>query len=469
MRHLPRRILLSAVLSVAVAGGLIAGGVLLGRPMLRDAAVATIASSTSHAACQASPSTWGAQWGGFSLFAYDLDGVSANPDAPPLEADLLRQRRNRQGPVRKELSDDRMVSVLSMAPDGPCAMLRMGSNTPDPKAMRLFLVILTICIVAGMLLAGVWAMVFVVLPFRQRVKRLSEAASGVGRSDFTSVDVGDEALSHIADVLAESHKRIVQNRVALEERNRALEEHLAGIAHDLRTPLASLQLSLEAIADEATDALHGEAHRALTDTVYLSSLVDNLHQGARLRHDFDVTQGRTDLAALVGRLAQRFTILGRHAGVEVGFHAPDASVWVDCTPALAERAIGNLVQNAVQHQDGGGHVAIVLRLDEARRIFSLVVDDDGPGLPEALLASLEVEGLRTDAARQRGPGLGMVITAEVARRAGWNLCWERLEPHGTRARITGPTASALPPRSRSAEPEASRPREIDDDVRLGSD
>jgi signal transduction histidine kinase len=241
-------------------------------------------------------------------------------------------------------------------------------------------------------------------------------------------------------VLADSHARIVETRTALEERNRALEEHLAGIAHDLRTPLASLVLSLEAVADEAAGPLHDEARRALSDAVYLSTLVDNLHQGARLRHAFDLTSGQVELTELVARLAQRFAIVGRHAGVEVASHAPDAPVWVACTPTLAERAIGNLVHNAVLHQRSEGHVAIVLQVDEAAGTFSLVVDDDGPGLPGDLLASLDIESFRTDAARQRGPGLGMVIAAEVARRAGWTLSWSPLAPRGTRARIAGRVA-----------------------------
>ncbi len=440
MRQLPRRILLTAVLSVAAAGGLIVGGVLAGRPLIRDAALATVASTANHAACEADPAGWGADWGGYSLHAYDTAGRSRNPAAPPLEAELLEHALSKDAATRSVVADGLVLSVVPTAPDGPCAVLRLASTPPDPKAMRMFLGILSIALLAGMLLAGVGATVFVVLPFRQRVGRLSEAASGVGRDGFTATDDSDDALGNISAVLADSHARIVETRTALEARNRALEEHLAGIAHDLRTPLASLHMALEAVADEADGPLHDEARRALADAVYLSTLVDNLHQGARLQHDLKVTAGRVDLTDVVDRLARRFAILGRHAGVAVASHGPDAPVWISCTPALAERAIGNLVHNAVQHQQGEGHVALVLQVDAAAGTFSLVVDDDGPGLPDDLLASLEVEGFRTDAARQRGPGLGMVIAAEIARRAGWRLTWRPLEPTGTRARIDGPVA-----------------------------
>ena len=130
-----------------------------------------------------------------------------------------------------------------------------------------------------------------------------------------------------------------------------------------------------------------------------------------------------------------FWALSRHADVEVGALLPDGEVRVACAPALAERAIANLVQNAVEHHRGAGNVALLLTATEDR--FELCVEDDGPGLPPEVRASLEAESLLTDEARPRGPGLGMLITAEIARRAGWTLTYEALEPTGVRARLTG--------------------------------
>ena len=74
--------------------------------------------------------------------------------------------------------------------------------------------------------------------------------------------------------------------------------------------------------------------------------------------------------------------------------------------------------------------------------FELVVADDGPGLPEAVMASLEEESFLMDDARRRGPGLGMMITAEVTRRAGWTLSYEALEPNGLCVRLSGPLVSS---------------------------
>ncbi|MEL6188719.1 MAG: HAMP domain-containing sensor histidine kinase, partial [Myxococcota bacterium] len=266
-------------------------------------------------------------------------------------------------------------------------------------------------------------------------------ARRVGSASFAPQPASEDALGNIAEVLAQSHRRIVGTREALEKRNRALEEHLAGIAHDLRTPLLSMHLALEAVADAPQEALHSEVRRALSDVVYLSSLVENLHQATRLRHEVDVVVGEVDLSDLVRRLERRFVTLGRHSGVAVAASMPESEVRVACSPALAERAVANLVQNAVEHNESPGHVAIRLAHTDSGRGFELVVADDGPGLADEMLASLQHETFLVEEARPRGPGLGMLITQEVSRRAGWSVTYERLTPTGLEVRLAGPTVS----------------------------
>lgn len=82
---------------------------------------------------------------------------------------------------------------------------------------------------------------------------------------------------------------------------------------------------------------------------------------------------------------------------------------------------------------------MILALVADGAAFELTITDDGPGLPTEMLATLESETFTSDEARPRGPGLGMLITREVARRAGWKLSYEPTEPTGLRIRVTGPT------------------------------
>lgn len=442
MQRLPQRILASAALSVVASVALVFALVLLALPVFVDGVTRGMIESLDASGCDAAPDAWGTSLGAFSLYAYDTAGRSANPAAPPLEPELLAGALGTGEIARNALSEPRSIAVLQRAVTGPCAVLRSVSKRPPGYALRALFGVLALAGALGTGLASLGSYRFVLRPLRRRIEDLARAASGVGGGDFEAPPAVDDNLGRIAGVLESSHERIVRTRTALQARNAALEHHLASVAHDLRTPLASMQLALEALATETTGALQPQARRALADAVYLGALVDNLHQGARLRHDLEVAEGAVELGALVVRLEARYRALALHAGVELAVGVPDGPVWAGCTPVLAERTLANLIQNAVQHNDhaargtGPGHVAVLLQSVGDR--FTLTVLDDGPGLPEELAASLDAESFLVDPARPRGPGLGLLITAEIARRAGWSLAFSPGEPRGLQARLEGP-------------------------------
>ena len=433
---LPRRLLIGAALGCVVVGMLIIIGLRAVRPAIQTAVLEQQISGIDHGACNAAPDSWGWASGEISYFAYDRAGRSLNPDAPQIEQRLLLQALAEEQ-VAVETSSNRILFIVPHGPEGPCAVLRVTSRNAEAVVAPRFGGVLAGSVVIGMLISIFGAFWLIVRPLRSRIEVIAAAAQSVGSDTFAPQPGDPDALGHIATVLTRSHERIVESRDALEERNQALERHLAGIAHDLRTPLSSMHLALESLATESQGSVRREAQRALADAVYLSSMVENLHQATRLRHELDVTSGSVELADLVHRLEKRFAIVGRHAGVEVAANTPEREVWVACTPALAERAVANLVQNAVEHNDGPGHVAITLSLEEPGGRFQLVVADDGPGLPRDALASLQSESFLVDEARPRGPGMGMLITREVARRAGWSVRYVALEPKGLEVRLEG--------------------------------
>ncbi|MEO1232680.1 MAG: HAMP domain-containing sensor histidine kinase [Myxococcota bacterium] len=438
MRKAPRGIIAAAAMGASLAGGLMVLAVGLARPALRRATFSGIVTEEHRAACEANPASWGWESGGLSFHAYDLTGHSVHPKAPPLEPELLAETR-RTGSVADLDTPGRLRVLVPLASRGPCALLRITSRDIFGLAASWLLPLLASTLVVGMLLAAVLSFVFVLRPLRRRVAALATSARKVGTASFVAEPSGEDALGVIADVLARSHARVVSKRAALVERNRALEEHMAGIAHDLRTPLTSMHLALESLAKKAEGRQPVETRQAIADVVYLSSLVENLHQATRLRREVEVS-GQVELSELVRRLEKRFALIGRHAGVEVAAHAPDEEVWAACAPALTERAVSNLVQNAIEHNDEAGHVAVTLTQRDGR--FELVVADDGPGLPEYTNASLDEATFLAEGPRPRGPGLGMLITAEIARRAGWELRYEAGEPRGLRAHLEGPVIGA---------------------------
>jgi signal transduction histidine kinase len=393
-----------------------------------------------RAMCEADPEGWKAAVADVVVaFAYDPEGVSRNPAAPRLEPALLDAVRT-EGIGAVDVGDTR-VEARRMAAAGPCAILRVQFRAPAGLRTAIQG---SIVVGAGLALVQVvgLAIFFVLQPLLRRIERLRVAATGVGSAEFAPAldDVGD-ALTAISTVLEVSNTRILANEAALHARQRTLERHLAEIAHDMRTPLASLLLAVqEAAVDVKGEAARKALRRALDDAESVNALVDNLHQGTRLRESLETGEGRANLVEIVERLGARFRALGQHRGVEVDAAVPEEPVWVRGSPALAERAVANLVHNAVRHGKEGGHVAIVL--ERTAEDFELVVVDDGPGLRPDDLADLGAATFLSDPARRRGGGLGVAITNEAARRFGWAITYAAEAPNGLRVTIRGRTEGA---------------------------
>ena len=227
-----------------------------------------------------------------------------------------------------------------MAETGPCAWAALAGG-PPPRihdatriggALGVFLAILG---------AGFGSYWLTVRPLLGRIEGIRSAATRLGKDDYEpAADDVNDALSAIGNVLDGSHTRIVEDRVELLARHQALENHLAEIAHDLRTPLGSLLLALGEV-----DAAHPGSPataRAIGDAAYTTALVDNLHQAARLRHGLDPSLGECDLLDVVRRVELRFRALGAAKGVDVAASVPEGHLWVGCETALLERAVGKI-------------------------------------------------------------------------------------------------------------------------------
>lgn len=310
------------------------------------------------------------------------------------------------------------VMLLRLAPSGPCSLVEIRWWVPRSERLGLLLNVVTLAAIGAVLTALLGA-VFWIRPLIGRVQALDAAA-----------------------------KR------DLEERHAELQRHLADIAHDLKTPLTAVQLTLEQ-ASRAEPGADTQAMvtRCLDDCVYLAAMIDNLRVGTQLRDGLDPSAVDTgaELGALVAQVTRRLEVLARHKGVELNMARPEHEVRCACRPLVLERVVDNLVYNALSHVAEGGHVAVVLETHADR--FELTVLDDGPGMPAEERAALGTRHFRGSGAELRAPrgsGLGLSIVVEVARRCGWELRFDANEPQGLRVTITGPLFSTAAGRSPGA-------------------
>lgn len=378
-------------------------------------------------ACRAAPADWEVtSFGLAELRFYDGQGVSASGALAGTEVALGET-------VHLAAPEGRRTAYRRVALEGPCAVAQFSFG-PGQEMDAAFMIGGALGVFLAVFAAVFATYQFTVVPLLVRIERIREAGVGVGGEGYTSAGdgVGDD-LAAIAGVLDRSHGRITEDRAELLRRQEALERYLAEIAHDLRTPLGSLLLALQDVDAVAGEEGQDAARRALTDATYVTTLVENLHQAARLRHGLDPTVGQCDLAELVRRVEVRFRAIGAARGVEVGASAVAGSVLVTCEPSLLERAVANLVHNATVH--GAKHVAVLLDVEGEH--FELEVLDDGPGVPEVELADLAKRTFSDDPARRRGPGLGLAITNELVRRLGWTVRYELGPEGGLAVRLSG--------------------------------
>jgi len=187
------------------------------------------------------------------------------------------------------------------------------------------------------------------------------------------------------------------------ERERAMV--LAGISHDLRTPLTRLRLSLE-MTGTRTDAEGAAAVRAMVADVEEIDAI--LRQFLDFARGTDESKSEADLGALLAELAEHYQRLGKPVSVHP-HHLPPFRF----ARLAVRRAIANLVDNALRHSGG----AVDVMSFAAGDTVCIEVRDRGPGVPPGEIERLKRPFTRLESARSgaSGSGLGLAIVERIAR------------------------------------------------------
>lgn len=193
---------------------------------------------------------------------------------------------------------------------------------------------------------------------------------------------GDEidSLGHNFDRMAQ---RIAEQVDALERQDALRRDLVAQVSHDLRTPLAILHGHLEMLSLEAergTGQTSDEHMRvALGQSERLRRLVSDLFELAKLEAREEKPAMEPFAAAeLAHDVAQKFALKAEHQRKQIHVQAPANLPMAVGDLALIERVLDNLIDNALQHTNAGGNIALGLSSNDDRIKFT--VADDGPGI-----------------------------------------------------------------------------------------
>jgi two-component system sensor histidine kinase MprB len=307
--------------------------------------------------------------------------------------------------------------------------------------LRLILALLDIGGIALAALLGRLVAGAAVLP----VKRLTQATEHVARTQDLSgriEPVGEDEIGRLATSFNAMLDALERSMSALDASVHAQRQLVADASHELRTPVTSLRTNIE-ILQQAEDMELDERQRLLADvveqigelTLLMNDLID-LARGEEPRADTEDMR----LDQLVSEVAERTRRHSPATPLELEL----APTIVAGVPARLERAVANLLDNAVKYSPPGEPVEIELAGEE------LTVRDHGPGISAEDLAYVFDRFYRGAEARGRpGSGLGLAIVRQVVRQHGGSVTAERASGGGTLMRLRLPGAETVAPESPS--------------------
>jgi signal transduction histidine kinase/CheY-like chemotaxis protein len=289
--------------------------------------------------------------------------------------------------------------------------------------------------VLGLALAlsvAAWIAVLLSRRITEPISALVLAAPAIGRGDASAVPPPAplkearalaDALHKSAIEIREREERQRQAEEALRAADRAKDEFLAMLGHELRNPLATLSnaAALMKLGREQPQVLDSVQDMVSRQVQHMTHLVDDLLDVGR------VTGGKIrlerqplDLSKLAADVVRTWKSAGRFAHHEVTTGLDP--VWVSADTARAEQIISNLLDNALKYTPAGGKLRLEVRPEGSWAV--LKVSDTGEGLPAELIGrvfDLFVQGERALARERGGLGIGLTMVKRLVELHGGEI------------------------------------------------
>ncbi|MFH0782230.1 MAG: ATP-binding protein [Pseudomonadota bacterium] len=316
--------------------------------------------------------------------------------------------------LSKEQMDQLRNGKITVVDDGELIYRRIGESDMvlrkgpfsglEPDAGYFNLVIwFAVIIIIGLL-------TFIcIIPYWRQLRKMSSAALAFGNGDFnTRVEMSKFSnlapLAHAFNTMAERIGQLICSHKELTN----------AVSHELRTPLSRLKFGLEMIETAGDSEKRSFYARELqTDVAELEDLVDELLTYARFDREkpelqFDVHNLEPFLQQVIAEAISDDSPIR----CQLHCHLDKESRQVSFEPKYLARALGNLLQNAMNHATS----QILVIVERNGEECSIHIDDDGPGIPEVDRLRIFEPFTRLDVSRSRmsgGYGLGLAIVMRI--------------------------------------------------------
>jgi two-component system osmolarity sensor histidine kinase EnvZ len=251
------------------------------------------------------------------------------------------------------------------------------------------------------------------------IRRLAQAVDNFGKGRAVEEDFRSGGALEVRQAAAAFN--LMRERIHRQIRQRT--DMLSGVSHDLRTPLTRMKLQL-AMFDGGP-----EIDELKADVAEMEKMIEGYLTFARGEGDEPASE--TDLSLLVEDVVNRW----KRNGAAIDAHVEGRlRAWI--RPNAVRRCLDNLIANANRYADH-----IWLRAGKRGEVTEIVIDDDGPGIPEDAREDVFRPFHRLDESRNPetgGSGLGLAIARDIARAHGGDIVLEASPHGGLRARVRLP-------------------------------
>jgi len=253
------------------------------------------------------------------------------------------------------------------------------------------------------------------------LKALARAAAEVGRGG-TPPPIAETGPTEIRTLAGAFNQMTMDLKRADDERACLL----AGVSHDLRTPLSRIRLGIEMLQDKEDAAL---ASGLVQDIDDIDAAINQFLDFARVGQGEAVVNDG-DLNAIVRSIGERYARSGKAIAMQLAELPP-----LPLRPLATQRLVANLIDNALRH--GNGEVEVRTAIENGRAVIDVL--DRGPGIPPEAVERMMRPFTRMDSARSgSGTGLGLAIVERIAHMHGGDVRLAPREGGGLHARVELP-------------------------------
>lgn len=345
-----------------------------------------------------------------------------------LEKDALQEGLD--GAIYREMSSRNMSALLGgpaevrftqsdeflfwiRPPQAPEYWVKIPLNSLEEANYTPLIIVLMI--LGGLSVIGGWLFV---RQLNRPLKALQFAAHQVGRGEFPEPlrERGTTEIVAVTQAFNHMSKGIKQ----LEDDRNLL---MAGISHDLRTPLTRIRLATEMMSQEDEFLKEGIEGDIDDMNTIIDQFIDYIRQDGRDKPEL------ADLNVLISEVVNAESINER----DIKFSAEELPN-IPMRYVAIKRVIANLIENALRYSEGD--ISISTRLESTKQFVQIEVEDSGPGIPEKDIERLFQPFVQGDKARgAEGSGLGLAIIKRIVDTHGGRVVLNNREQGGLSAKV----------------------------------